>query len=129
MLITNGGTLAAVPPANTSRRCSSCRRIDKASRLSQAMFVCTTCGHLMNADTNAAKNILAIGYALTRATGPVAVKARVGDANRQPTSGVHRAPRPESRYFSAGQSQRCFRSTAAEYLATPAGLRDKEPHW
>ena len=98
----NGGTLVAVPPANTSRRCSSCQHTDKASRPSQTMFVCTACGHAMNADTNAAKNILALGYAQARAAGLVAVKARGGDATRQPMNRVSWVSRPESRYASAG---------------------------
>ncbi len=80
----NGGTLVAVPPANTSRRCSSCQHTDKTSRVSQSMFICTACGHEMNADTNAAKNILALGYAQARAAGPVAVKARGGIGQKAP---------------------------------------------
>ena len=72
----NGGALIAVPPANTSRRCSACQHTDKASRPSQAIFICTACGHEMNADTNAAKNILAMGYAMARAAGSSADNAQ-----------------------------------------------------
>lgn len=46
-----------VPAANTSRRCFECDHIDKRNRKSQAVFVCTRCGHEANADVNAAKNI------------------------------------------------------------------------
>ena len=74
----NGGTLQAVPPQNTSRRCSACQHIDKASRVSQALFRCTQCFGELNADTNAAKNILAIGYAMATAAGSSAENAQGG---------------------------------------------------
>ena len=41
-----------------------CGEKDKASRQSQARYVCTSCGHEENADINAAKNILAAGHAV-----------------------------------------------------------------
>lgn len=74
----NGGALQAVPPQNTSRRCSACQHVDKASRMSQALFRCTQCGGELNADTNAAKNILAIGYAMATAAGTSAKNAQGG---------------------------------------------------
>lgn len=46
-----------INPQYTSQRCHRCGWIDKASRLSQADFVCTKCGHKDNADRNAARNI------------------------------------------------------------------------
>ena len=54
-----GRTVVRVDPAFTSQACSCCGAIDKASRLSQALYRCTSCGHTMNADHNAALNILA----------------------------------------------------------------------
>ena len=59
-----GGSVVAVAPQYTSQKCSDCGHIDKASRLSQEKFCCTKCGFKANADTNAAKNILAAGHAV-----------------------------------------------------------------
>ena len=54
-----------VDPAYTSQACSACGAIDKASRVTQSKFVCTSCGHRDNADLNAALNILeAAGHAV-----------------------------------------------------------------
>ena len=46
-----------VDPRNTSRTCSKCGHIDKKSRKDQEHFVCSACGHALNADINAALNI------------------------------------------------------------------------
>ena len=59
-----GGIVVTVAPQYTSQTCSICGHIDKASRLSQERFCCTNCGFKSNADTNAAKNILAAGHAV-----------------------------------------------------------------
>ncbi len=48
----------AVDPKYTSQTCSQCGVIDKNSRLSQSEFKCTGCGFEINADVNAAQNIL-----------------------------------------------------------------------
>ncbi len=45
-----------VDPANTSRACSSCGCVDKASRKGLS-FVCTQCGCSFHADLNASRNI------------------------------------------------------------------------
>jgi transposase len=73
------GRVQKVPPAYTSQRCSACGHVDGDSRKSQALFLCTACGHTANADVNAALNIAA-GHA---------VKAREADrdagaVNREP---------------------------------------------
>ena len=47
-----------VDPSYTSQTCASCGTADGRSRESQAVFVCTACGHRDNADRNAAVNIL-----------------------------------------------------------------------
>jgi len=52
-----GIIVAAVDPRNTSRTCNMCGCIDKANRRSQSVFKCITCGHVANADYNAAENI------------------------------------------------------------------------
>ena len=59
-----GGIYLEVPAVYTSQTCSVCGAKDKASRQSQARYVCTNCGHEENADINAAKNILAAGHAV-----------------------------------------------------------------
>jgi IS605 OrfB family transposase len=48
---------AYVDPRNTSRQCSQCAHVDKASRRSQSEFLCTACGCASHADYNAARNI------------------------------------------------------------------------
>lgn len=60
-----GGLLVAVPAPYTSQRCSCCGHVAAANRRSQAEFICVLCGYQDNADTNAAKNILAAGHAVT----------------------------------------------------------------
>ena len=56
-----GKHLGLVNPAYTSQTCNSCGTVDKKSRVSQAEFVCTSCGLISNADENASKNILRKG--------------------------------------------------------------------
>ncbi len=58
-----GGAMVVVPAKNTSRKCSACGHTSRENRTSQANFACVACGHAMNADVNAAKNILAAGMA------------------------------------------------------------------
>lgn len=52
-----GVPVLLVDPRNTSRACYVCGCIDKANRKSQDRFLCVSCGHSDNADTNAALNI------------------------------------------------------------------------
>lgn len=53
------GRVEKVRPFQTSQRCSSCGHVDPNSRKSQALFECTSCGYVSNADLNAACNIAA----------------------------------------------------------------------
>jgi putative transposase len=46
--------LVKVDPFYSSQTCASCGAVDRRSRESQAVFVCTACGHRDNADRNAA---------------------------------------------------------------------------
>ncbi len=55
-----GCDVEAVPAAYTSQRCSKCGHVDKGNRASQAEFRCLSCGFEINADVNAAINILAL---------------------------------------------------------------------
>jgi putative transposase len=59
-----GGAVVPVNPAYTSQTCSRCGCVDADNRRMQALFACLACGHSENADTNAAKNILAAGHAV-----------------------------------------------------------------
>ena len=61
----NGNTLITVDPKYTSQRCSHCQIVLKDNRKSQADFKCQSCGLELNADINAALNILAAGHAVT----------------------------------------------------------------
>lgn len=60
----SGGILVAVAPHYTSQTCSECGFKSKDNRQTQAHFECVSCGYQFNADTNAAKNILAAGHAV-----------------------------------------------------------------
>lgn len=52
-----GIPLMLVSPAYTSQTCSECGYCDKSNRKSQSKFVCGSCGYVVHADLNAAKNI------------------------------------------------------------------------
>lgn len=71
-----GGTLIKVNPSYTSQTCSACGTIDRESRESQARFACRHCGHEMNADHNAAINILRQGLAVVDGGGCAPDEAR-----------------------------------------------------
>lgn len=55
-----GFLLIKVPPAYTSQRCHVCNTVDKSSRQGE-VYHCRTCGAEMDADINAAINILHLG--------------------------------------------------------------------
>jgi putative transposase len=57
----NGGRYIEVPAEYTSQRCSACGFVSPENRLTQSWFACLSCGHAEHADTNAAKNIKALG--------------------------------------------------------------------
>jgi len=57
----NGGEVIAVPAHFTSQTCSSCGYKSKENRQSQSAFRCVGCELEINADINAARNILAAG--------------------------------------------------------------------
>lgn len=59
-----GGMLVEVSSHYTSQQCSACGHTAKENRASQAHFVCMDCKIELNADVNAAKNILAAGHAV-----------------------------------------------------------------
>ena len=75
------GTLVVVDPRYTSQICSSCGHRDKNNRISQSKFLCLSCGFSLNADVNAAKNILKRGLELTAAGQAVAVCGEISLEN------------------------------------------------
>ncbi|HEY0540908.1 MAG TPA: transposase [Actinoallomurus sp.] len=73
------GRLEKINPAYTSQCCSVCGTVDAKARESQAVFRCRSCGHTVNADVNAARNI-AVGRTVTARGGlPLGVPV-----NREP---------------------------------------------
>lgn len=61
----NGGKVFLVPPKYTSQKCSKCGHTAKSNRKTQSKFVCEECGFELNADINAAINILGVGQTLS----------------------------------------------------------------
>lgn len=53
-----GITTVEVNPAFTSQECSNCGFVSKENRKSQSVFKCTCCHYSINADINAARNII-----------------------------------------------------------------------
>ena len=53
-----GIKVTEINPAYTSQTCSNCGYISPDNRKSQAVFICAFCGKKINADVNAARNIL-----------------------------------------------------------------------
>lgn len=51
------GRVVRIDPAYSSQTCSVCGITDREARESQARFSCRACGHVGNADVNAARNI------------------------------------------------------------------------
>jgi putative transposase len=60
----NGKLTIFVPAPYTSQECSVCGYTHQDNRETQADFICLSCGHIENADTNAAKNIANRGVEL-----------------------------------------------------------------
>lgn len=52
-----GIPVVSVDPAFTSRTCADCGQVDRANRISQALFVCRSCGVVAHADRNASRVI------------------------------------------------------------------------
>jgi putative transposase len=58
-----GRVVIDVDARHTSDRCQACGYTAKENRVSQAVFSCRRCGHTLNADEHAARNILRAGLA------------------------------------------------------------------
>ena len=70
MLDYKRNTVIALHTHHPSQMCSRCAHVDKANRLSQAVFRCVKCNHPDHADVNAAMNILLQGLELTHVNLP-----------------------------------------------------------
>lgn len=66
--LTRDCMLIEVNPAYTSQTCNQCKHTAAENRESQAVFHCHNCGHMENADINAARNILEAGLKHLRST-------------------------------------------------------------
>ena len=76
-------TVVAVNPRFTSQICSQCESIAAENQNNQAVFACVACGYEANADINAARNIIAAGFA---------VAGRRGAPHAKPIRAKHRGP-------------------------------------
>lgn len=83
-----GVAVRYVDPRHTSRQCAACGHTDKTNRKTQSHFRCVSCGHVANADQNAAINIAA------RATVNEPIVAHDDDER---SSECSRKPCPEGR--------------------------------
>lgn len=84
-----GGQVILVNPAYTSRTCRICGHESPENRTTQSVFACVACGHTENADTHAAKNILAAGHAVWLSENSVA--ACGGEVSRAAPARAKRA--------------------------------------
>jgi len=80
-----GGEVLAIPPQYTSQKCSYCGMSSPKSRKTQEKYSCVFCGFEINADWNAARNILAAGHAVL-ACGELVHQCR--SVKQEPTEGI-----------------------------------------
>ncbi|MGW0736095.1 RNA-guided endonuclease InsQ/TnpB family protein [Streptomyces sp. NPDC002851] len=82
-----GVPVVHVDPAYTSRTCAECGHIDRANRVSQALFACRNCGVVAHADRNSSRNIRARAWELWRcgagSTAPASLPRQRGGAGRK----------------------------------------------
>jgi putative transposase len=89
-----GGSLVAVPPANTSRECPVCGHTCAENRKSQSVFLCVACGHTENADTVASKNIRERGLNSSKVRTIGRIACEVSGVFVPPAAGTHRSEQP-----------------------------------
>ncbi len=86
----SGGNTVVVNPAYTSQRCAKCGHIERSNRESQTVFRCVECSHTDNADTNAAKNVVALYLKVW--TTPTSRTVKTDDTSVLPARSVKRKP-------------------------------------
>lgn len=82
-----GGRIVIVDPAWTSSTCEVCGHVDGRSRRGATNFLCTACGHSIDADYNAARVIARIGSGLSEAggnSGSVSGPRETDDGGQEP---------------------------------------------
>lgn len=110
-----GGEVRFVDPKYTSQTCSDCGTVDKRSRESQSRFLCTSCGFKLNADSNAARNILNLGVSPTmkQCTARTAGIQACGETvRRNPSVGRTRSSVKQ-------EAQRAVRKAVKSFKITP----------
>ena len=71
-----GCTVVAVPPHNTTQRCSACEQIPEVKKtLSDRVHICPFCGYTADREVNAAQNILALGRSVQASSTPLGMLA------------------------------------------------------
>ena len=71
-----GVQVIAVPPHNTTQRCSACGQIPAVKKtLSDRVHLCPFCGYTADRDVNAAQNILALGRSVQASSIPLGMLA------------------------------------------------------
>jgi putative transposase len=76
-----GCKVVTIDPRYTSQTCSRCGYAHRSNRLSQSRFLCRTCGFELNADLNAARNIVRkylAGGGMSAAGGPLSTGLLLG---------------------------------------------------
>lgn len=96
MLIRRGFKFRIYPTA--AQTCSACGMVDAQSRREQDVFLCTACGHLDNADLNAAQVLLVRGmHALAaEAAGTVCGGLAIGRPTKQKRVAARRRTRSQT---------------------------------
>jgi len=72
----SGIRVVEVSERNTSRRCSVCGVVRKANRRHRGLYVCSKCGAVLNADVNAAVNMLRTYLHQAKAQGSIGCVAQ-----------------------------------------------------
>jgi putative transposase len=76
-----GCKVVTIDPCYTSQTCSRCGYVHRSNRLSQSRFLCRACGFELNADLNAARNIVRkylAGGGMSAAGGPLSTGLLLG---------------------------------------------------
>jgi putative transposase len=81
----NGGTLSVTDRwFPSSKTCSGCGAVKAKLRLSERLFVCTTCGLVLDRDENAAINLASLVKLVVAGSGPETQNGRGADHKTRP---------------------------------------------
>lgn len=93
-LARDGKRVWQVQPAYTSTTCPECGAVDAKSRIDRDRFVCIACGHAVDADLNAARNIARKGRETWEIARSRKAARRGGEGPPASAGGVVAAPVP-----------------------------------